>query len=236
MGVRALLPLLPGLLGLFCLSLALSPRASARPSLQEVTLDLSKTAGADPVPAGGLLVYTLTYGNPTTETVTGVVLTDTLDPSVLYQSADPEPTGGLPGAPFWGIGILSGTTGGQIVLTVTVPATLPDGTVLTNTATVAGDGAPPQTVQITTTVAAPNLQMTQEDDPDPAVAGASLTYTIRYTSAGSASATGVVVTDVLDSRVVYAGASLPPDGGTPTAPYWSVGVFLRPSPAGFWSL
>ncbi len=222
-GVKPILPLLLGLLGVIALSLALSPRAVARPALQQVTLSLSKTESADPVPAGHLLVYTLTYSNPTTETVTGVVLTDTLDPSVVYQAAAPEPTGGLPEAPYWEVGTLSETTGGQIVLTVTVPATLPDGAVLTNTATIAGDGAPPQTVQVTTTVAAPDLRMTKGDSPDPAVAGAPLTYTLRYTNAGSAPASGVVITDVLDFRVVYSSASPLPSGGTPTAPYWAVG-------------
>ncbi|MDW7992519.1 MAG: PKD domain-containing protein [Anaerolineae bacterium] len=221
--MRTILPLLLALLGLFCLSLALSPRASARPTLQEAALDLSKTESTDPVLAGSFLVYTLTYGNPTSETVTGVVLTDTLDPSVVYVSAAPEPTGGLPDAPYWEIGNLSETTSGQIVLTVTVPATMPDGAVLTNTATVAGDGVPPQTVSITTTVAAPNLQMSKGDGPDPVVAGAPLTYTLRYTNAGSAPATGVVITDVLDSRVLYAGASPPPSGGAPTAPFWMIG-------------
>ncbi|MBC7226320.1 MAG: DUF11 domain-containing protein [Thermoflexales bacterium] len=225
-------PLLLALLGLFGLCLVLSPRASARPALQEeVTLSLSKTESADPVPAGHTLVYTLTYGNPTTETVTGVVLTDTLDLSVVYQAAVPEPTLVMPNALYWEIGALSGETGGQIVLTVTVSAALPDGAVITNTATIAGDGAPPQTVYVTTTVAAPDLQMTKGDAPDPAVAGAPLTYTLRYTNAGSAPATGVVVTDLLDSRVLYAGASPPPDGGAPTTPYWNVDGLL-PSASG----
>jgi len=219
-----MLPLLLGLLGVLGLFLALSPHVSARPAAQEVTLTLSKTASADPVPAGGFLVYTLTYGNPTTETVTGVVLTDTLDPALIYQSANPEPGGGLPDAPYWTIGTLSETTGGQIVLTVSVPITLADGMVVTNTATVAGDGAPPQSVQVTTTVAAPVLQIAQTDHPDPVVAGAPLTYTILYTNAGHAPAADVVITDVLDSRVLYAGASPPPHGGTPTTPWWAIGV------------
>jgi uncharacterized repeat protein (TIGR01451 family) len=219
-----MLPLLLGLLGVLGLFLALSPNASARPAAQEVTLTLSKTASADPVPAGGFLVYTLTYRNPTTETVTGVVLTDTLDPALIYQSANPEPSGGLPDAPYWTIGTLSETTGGQIVLTVSVPVSLADGIVVTNTATIAGDGAPPQSVQVTTTVAAPVLQIAQTDHPDPVVAGAPLTYTILYTNAGHAPAADVVITDVLDSRVLYAGASPPPDGGTPTTPWWAIGV------------
>ena len=220
--------LLLAVTGVICIALTFSPNVSARPAAQEVALVISKTEDRDPVPAGEWLVYTITYQNPATETVTGVIVTDTLDPALSYQSADPEPDGGLPGAPYWNIGELTPSATGEIVLTVTVSSQLPNGAVVTNTAVIAGTDAPPQSVQITTTVAAPVLQISKKDHPDPVVAGAPLTYTIFYTNAGGATASGVRITDVLDSRVVYAGASPSPSGGTPGAPYWDIGP-LTPS-------
>ena len=62
-----------------------------------VTLEIAKTASADPVKVGDTLVYTITITNPAaTGPALNVVVTDTLPVSVTYQSAsgNGSPSGG----------------------------------------------------------------------------------------------------------------------------------------------
>jgi len=228
--IQFIVAALVGGIGVVATLLLLSQGASARP-MQQASLSISKIESADPVQVGGQLVYTLTYQNPSTETVTGVVITDTLDPNVAYVSASPAPSGGEPDAPFWSIGTLSDSVSGQIVLTVTVASPLPNGTLLTNTATIDGNEVDPTSTQIATTVAAPTLELSKEDDPDPVMAGASLTYTLAYTNSGDSTATDVVITDVLDNNVTFVSASPPPSGGTGNTRTWDIGS-LSPSASG----
>jgi uncharacterized repeat protein (TIGR01451 family) len=69
----------------------------------------------------------------------------------------------------------------------------------------------------------PVLTITKSADPSPVNAGEVLSYTIVVTNSGEASATGVVITDPLDSAVSFAGAS---DGGSHASGVvtWNVGV------------
>ena len=228
--IRVLVPLLAAGVCLLGALLLLSPEARARPALQSGELTIAKVESRDPVEPGARLVYTLTYRNNSTTTLTGVVVTDTLDPALIYVTASPTPTGGLPDAPFWSIGTLSPSVSGQIVLTVDVTSPLTNGAVLTNTARIGGDGVEAESASVTTTVAAPVLALAQRDSPDPVVAGATLTYTIAYTNTGDANATGVVITDLLDSRVVFLSAS-PPAGGTGRTRTWTLGA-LAPDTGG----
>jgi uncharacterized repeat protein (TIGR01451 family) len=68
----------------------------------------------------------------------------------------------------------------------------------------------------------PALVLTKTDTPDPVLAGDRLTYTLALTNYGAITATGVVITDVLDSNVSFASAS---DGGIHNAGVvtWNVG-------------
>ncbi|NIV39532.1 MAG: DUF11 domain-containing protein, partial [Anaerolineae bacterium] len=180
---QLLTALLIGLAGVAGALVSLSRAASASPMLNGASLSIAKSQNADIVEVGEQLVYTLTYHNTSTETVTGIFITDTLDPNVSYVTASLTPSGGLPDAPFWSIGPLSDSVSGTIVLTTTVASPLPNGTLLTNTATIDSDEAAPATTTVTTTVAAPALELTKSDDPDPAPAGGPLTYTLTYSNA-----------------------------------------------------
>ncbi|MGD8487718.1 MAG: SdrD B-like domain-containing protein [Anaerolineae bacterium] len=55
----------------------------------------------------------------------------------------------------------------------------------------------------TTVVNAPVLAISKRDAPDPVLAGRSITYTLSYTNAGSAAATGVVITDAVPMSTTY---------------------------------
>jgi len=221
---QLLLALLIGLTSVVGTLLLLSRGASARPMLAEASLSISKSASADHIQVGAQLVYTLTYRNTSTDTAAyGVVITDTLDPNVVYFAASPTPYGGMAqNAPYWTIGTLSESVSGEIVLTVTVNNLLSNGAILTNTATIDGDQIIPQSGQITTTVEAPRLELTKSGHPDPVTAGAPLTYTLAYSNTGDATATNVTITDVLDSNVTFASASLTPSAGISNTLYWTI--------------
>jgi len=93
---QLLLALLIGLTSVVGTLLLLSRGASARPMLAEASLSISKSASADHIQVGAQLVYTLTYRNTSTDTAAyGVVITDTLDPNVVYFAASPTPYGGM---------------------------------------------------------------------------------------------------------------------------------------------
>ncbi|MGD1994483.1 MAG: hypothetical protein PVI59_14915, partial [Anaerolineae bacterium] len=200
-----------------------SPAPTAVLGPEESTLIISTAASPDPVPVAGTLVYTLTYENTWSESLTGAVVTDHLDANVTFLDASPAPAGGLPDAPYWSLGTLAEFESGEIIITVTVNSPLPGGTVLTNTATIDSDETDPESSLITTTVLAPVLAFTKRDHTDPVVAGASLTYTLAYTNSGDVAATGVIITDAFDSRVAFASATPPPSGGTGDTRYWDLG-------------
>jgi uncharacterized repeat protein (TIGR01451 family) len=228
---KLLAALLIGLVGAMVTLLFLSQGASARPMLNGISLSILKSQSTDHVQVGAQLVYTLTYQNTSTDTAaTGVVITDTMDDHVTFVSASrpPSETGNVR---YWSIGPLVASESGTIVLTVTVDNTLPNGTIITNTAAIDSNETVAQSTEITATVAAPTLELAKRDDPDPVTSGAPLTYTLAYTNTGDATAAGVVITDVLDSHVAYVSASPTPTNWTSPTLYWSIGS-LTPSTSG----
>lgn len=97
---------------------------------------INKTAVPAPVAAGGTIVYTITYENRGSANATGVTITDTIPTGLTFVSA----TGG--GAQsgtdvLWTIGDLPIGGAGQLDATFTVDPLIPDGTVVTNTVTIA---------------------------------------------------------------------------------------------------
>ena len=56
--------------------------------IRMVGLELSKTGEPDPVPAGGVLTYTLTVSNTGTADATGVIVTDTIPAHTAFRHAE----------------------------------------------------------------------------------------------------------------------------------------------------
>ena len=148
--IQILAAFMIGLTGVVGTLLLLSQGASARPMLNGASLSISKSASTDHIQVGAQLVYTLTYQNTSTETVTGVFITDTLDSNVVFLSASPSPsrTGNIL---YWSLDTLSEPVTATILLTVEIAGSLPNGTILTNTATIDSVEIASQTAQITTT-------------------------------------------------------------------------------------
>ena len=150
--VQLLVALLIGLTGAMGTLLLLSQGASAGPMLDEVNLTISKSANADHVPAGAPLTYTLAYTNTGDANATNVVITDVLDSNVIYASASPPPTGWTTPTLYWDIGVLSPSTSGEIVISVTVQSGLGEGTTITNLATIDSQETTPLSVTETTVI------------------------------------------------------------------------------------
>lgn len=172
-------------------------------------LNLSKSAGANPVDAGGILTYTLTYSNSGGASAS-VRITDTFDANTSFASANPAPTGGTGQIRFWDIANLPPTGIDQtIIVTVNVTSPLTNNLTLTNTATIANVGHSAQATATTTVSSAEILNISKSSSR----AGASvkpgefITYTITYSNSGNAIAHGVRITDTIDGNTTFQGAT-----------------------------
>jgi uncharacterized repeat protein (TIGR01451 family) len=187
-------------------------------------LSLVKSDGADPVVAGTDLTYTIVVSNDGPSGATGVTVTDDVPAGTSFVSAD---NGGSEsgGAVTWTLGALANGAAATLHVTVHV---LPGRTAgLTNTASVTGDQADPDSADLTdteTTAVAPSadLSVVKTDDADPVVAGTDLTYTITVSNDGPSDATNAVVTDDLPAGTSFVSAD---NGGSESAGTvtWSFG-------------
>ncbi len=185
-------------------------------SVQSVAdLEVVKEASPSTVVAGaGVVTYTLLYTNHGPSCAYDLAITDTLPLSTTYggvvSSTLPSPT--VDGRDVvWTAGVLSAGLSGKVVFTASVNADaagpLHNGVVITSDAsdpllTNNEDGTNTGVTYLA------DLTVSKSDDPDPVLAGTSLTYTIVVTDLGPSDATGVQIFDALPSEVSFdAGAS-----------------------------
>jgi len=93
-----------------------------------------RTASPNPFPSGDDLTYTLTVTNHGPDTSGGSTVTDTLPAGVTFKSA----SAGCTGTTTITCTVGSLTNGSSVVFTIVVTVTAAEGTVISNTATVAG--------------------------------------------------------------------------------------------------
>jgi uncharacterized repeat protein (TIGR01451 family) len=187
-------------------------------------LDILKSdAGYDPIDAGAVLTYTITYSNTGDADAHNVRITDTLDANVSFAwaSMTPHPSS-VPPDYVWSIGDLPAHSGPQILtVAVNVAQPLAQGTELVNDVVIGGDEPYVDSAGITTTVrSTPVFQVSKAAAPEPATPGQPLTYTIVFTNVGNAAATGVRITDTLDGNVVLQDSDPPYSGVVGNQVYW----------------
>ena len=186
-------------------------------------LAISKVDSPDPLPAGGTITYQLTYANNGTVAASGVVITESYDPNLTFVSSTPAPDAGFNNQ--WTIGTLAAGASGTIAITASLPAGLPNGTLIANLASITdtpGNGASAGSV---TTVNQPVLTISETDSPDPVASGGTLTLTITYTNAGTTTLTGVTVFHTYDSNLTFVSAVPSPNAGTTDT--WTSDPWLR---------
>jgi uncharacterized repeat protein (TIGR01451 family) len=192
-------------------------------------LNILKSDSPDPVDAGTVLTYTIVYFNSGNMAASGVWITDTFDSNVSFGGSNPAPSGGGGSVRSWDIGSLSPLSGNQtIIITVTVSSSVPDSTILTNTAFITcSEGVNSTTGPVTTTVWSTDLEISKTVTPTTLLPGDWLTYTLTFANQGHVTAKGVVITDIYQpislTNVVStsSGATVTPTAAAP--PYtWEV--------------
>lgn len=209
----------------FILFIALTPSILA----QSADVSISKFGNPNPVAAGGTLTYTLTIANEGPDDAASVVLQDPLSSGTTFQSII-SPSGWTCTTPAVGAGgtvncsnLLLPPGSADFTLNVTVDSGTPDGTVLSNTATVTSTTADPDTnnneATATTTVSAPvpTLSITKTGAPDPVTAGTNLSYTITAGNSGSVPLDTATVSDTLPAGTTFV-SLVSPGGWSCTTP------------------
>ena len=174
-------------------------------------LQVIKSDDPDPVTAGDTLTYTVVVTNHGPSPASNVVMTDQLPPGVTFTSVDTSQgtaahEDGLVTAELGDMALGDTAT---ITIIVLVDSSLTDG--LVNTAKVTSDTLDPllqnNVAEEPTDVQQEiDLRIAKADDPDPVIAGQSLTYTLVVHNDGPSDATGVTVVDDLPPDVQFVSA------------------------------
>jgi uncharacterized repeat protein (TIGR01451 family) len=173
---------------------------------------------ADPVVSGDTLDYRITVSNLGLDDAENTVLSNTIPANVIHgsfiqSSGPPYRIASFDGAMFRAYFSLI-PAGATAVFSMQIRVFLdtPDGTVLTNTASVESS-TPDSNVTnnsavATTEIRVVDLEVVQEAVPDPVLAGKSVAYTITVANLGSAAAESVQWSHQLDARTTLQSVSL----------------------------
>ncbi|WNR44897.1 DUF7507 domain-containing protein [Paenibacillus roseipurpureus] len=191
------------------------------PVITSADISVDKQGSPVPVPAGGVLTYSIVVANAGPSDAADVTLADAI-PSEL-TNAEFSIDGGLTYTPWPGsynIGILNNGTSMTILIRGTVNPSA-TGTI-TNTAVVSSTTPDPDptnnvSTEITPVNTSADLSITKTGSPDPVPAGSVLTYTLLVVNAGPNTAQNVTVTDAVPSELSGVQYSL--DGGVTFNPW-----------------
>lgn len=164
-------------------------------------LNITKTASADIIGAGGNLIYVINYRNEGSEKQTNVAIHDYLDGHVIFENAQPDPTSNIGDHYWWDREDLSPGEGGTIKISVKVKdknsfsrnATSIFNTYKINSSQTEGRNATLKTLVVH------SLWIDKAADKTAYNRDENITYTIRYGNAESNgfTATGISIVDVL---------------------------------------
>ena len=163
-------------------------------------LGISKKAEPDPVQAGKTLTYTISYQNMGDETAHSVVITDSYDKSVTFESSSPLPAAGSNN--IWSLGDLAKGVSGTITINVKVNPLVQNGTLLLNTAGISSAENIKANASVSTTVLGllPLLQINKTVSQDLISNSTDFYYTITYRNIGQVNATNVSIDDIRRSK------------------------------------
>ena len=190
-----------------------------------VNLVITKTSNVTGnMTVGDLVTYTITVTNLGPENATGVFVTDILDTRLIFVSttgAYDEITG------IWTIGNLDVNQTVFINITVSINGV---GNIVNianvssnenNIGNNATDGGNNSTINVSGLV---TLIVTKTSNvTGNATVGDLIAYTITLTNYGPSNATGVRVSDVLDSRLIYLSSNATKGGYNPATGFWNIG-------------
>ncbi len=197
-------------------------------------LSVSKVDSPDPVVAGSNITYTITVTNAGPGAASNSSLSDATPAGTTFVSVTPGAGWSCPPLPVGGTGtqictnpsVPVGTS--TITLVLNVTAATPNGTIITNTASVTSpDDAVTanNSASATTTVSAgADILVLKSDSPDPVAVGGNITYTLTVRNDGPQAAASITLSDAIPASTTFvsvapaAGWSCPPlpVGGTGT--------------------
>ena len=190
-------------------------------------LAITKADLPDPVVAGTNLTYDLTVTNNGPSTAVNVVISDALPAEVAIVSVS-STGGGACNAGDPGNALLPTTctfdslingASEDMTIVVLVAPNVPAGTILHNDAEVSSDtidtnNANDLASTDTTVDAEADLEITKTDSPDPVLAGAPLTYTVKVENLGPSTAVDVMLMDTLPAAVSFVSVTISGGSGT----------------------
>jgi uncharacterized repeat protein (TIGR01451 family) len=197
-------------------------------------LSVSKVDSPDPVVAGSNITYTINVTNAGPGAASSVSLSDTTPVGTTFVSVTPGAGWTCPPLAVGGTGTLVCTNPSvpvgtsTITLVLNVAAATPNGTIITNTASVTSPDdavtANNSATAATTVSSGANLLVLKSDSPDPVAVGGNITYALTVRNDGPLAATSVTLSDVIPASTTFvsvtaaAGWSCPPllVGGTGT--------------------
>lgn len=172
------------------------------------------TDSPDPVPAGGLVDYTVRVDNNAADAATNTRLSFSIPAGATFVSASPAQANCTPQSAtvvLCDLGTLGGSGADVRDVVLRWRALGPGPATLSATAQLSADNDSTSgnntQVQTTSVVSGANLSLTKTDSPDPVVGGATITYTLVASNAGPNSAGALVVTDTLPPSVSFGSAS-----------------------------
>jgi len=190
------------------------------PATAGTLLTLTKTDSPDPVNAGDPVTYTVTFANIGTTAATNVRLRDPIPTNTTFSSATCTAGTGCSlasGVVTCLIGTLAASDGGTCSIVVNVNEPLPNGTILSDVATITdNEGESVDAGASTVVTSSPNLAISNVAAPDPVLASDALVNTVTLTNTGNETATGVSITHTLDANTTFVSASCTPVGSVCT--------------------
>ena len=201
-------------------------------------LSVANVDTPDPVTAGANLTYTITVSNNGPSSAVSPSLSDAMPADSAFVSLASPAGWSCTTPPVGGTGPISCSAaslaaGANDVFTLVaqVGASIPAGTSLTTTATVAsstpdGNAGNNSALATTTVAVSADLSISTIGTPDPVLAGGNITYTVNVANNGPSTASSVSITDAVPANTTFVSASVVSGSGwlTSTPPVGSTGT------------